>query len=80
MEEPENSLHPKAQRQLLAVLQDISQESQVIVTTHSPVFLERSKFENNIILTRTIKGNTIAKTFVFIQGGAGGGFRPLVTN
>ena len=63
MEEPENSLHPKAQRQLLAVLQDISKESQVIVTTHSPVFLERSKFENNIILTRTIKGNTIAKTF-----------------
>lgn len=63
MEEPENSLHPKAQRQLLAVLQDISRESQVIVTTHSPVFLERSKFENNIILTRTIQGNTIAKTF-----------------
>ena len=63
MEEPENSLHPKAQRQLLAVLQQISQQSQVIVTTHSPVFLERSKFENNIILTRTIKGNTIAKTF-----------------
>ena len=63
MEEPENSLHPKAQRQLLAVLQDISHKSQVIVTTHSPVFLERSKFENNIILTRTIKGNTIAKTF-----------------
>ena len=63
MEEPENSLHPKAQRQLLSVLQDISNESQVIVTTHSPVFLERSKFENNIILTRTIKGNTVAKTF-----------------
>lgn len=63
MEEPENSLHPKAQRQLLAVIQDISKHSQVIVTTHSPVFLERSKFENNIILTRTIKGNTIAKSF-----------------
>jgi len=63
MEEPENSLHPKAQRQLLSVIQDISNESQVIVTTHSPVFLERSKFENNIILTRTINGNTVAKTF-----------------
>jgi putative ATP-dependent endonuclease of OLD family len=63
MEEPENSLHPKAQRQLLSVLQQISSVSQVIVTTHSPVFLERSKFENNIILTRTVKGNTIAKTF-----------------
>jgi len=63
MEEPENSLHPKAQRQLLSVLYDISRESQVIVTTHSPVFIERSKFENNIILTRTSKGNTVAKTF-----------------
>lgn len=62
MEEPENSLHPKAQRQLLSVLQQISYMSQVIVTTHSPVFLDRSKFENNILLTRTVKGNTIAKT------------------
>lgn len=63
MEEPENSLHPKAQRQLLSVIQDISKESQVICTTHSPVFLERSRFENNIILTRTANGNTVAKTF-----------------
>lgn len=63
MEEPENSLHPKAQRQLLSVLQEISKESQVIVTTHSPVFIERSKFESNVILNRTMKGNTVAKTF-----------------
>jgi len=63
MEEPENSLHPKAQRQLLSVIQEISNESQVIVTTHSPVFIDRSKFENNILLTRTSKGNTVAKTF-----------------
>ena len=63
MEEPENSLHPKAQRQLLTVLHQISHQSQVIVTTHSPVFIERSKFENNILLTRTMNGNTIAKTF-----------------
>ena len=27
------------------------------------MFIDRSKFENNIILTRTSKGNTIAKTF-----------------
>ena len=63
MEEPENSLHPKAQRQLLSVLQEISGESQVIVTTHSPVFLERTKFESNVFLTRTTKGNTVAKSF-----------------
>lgn len=63
MEEPENSLHPKAQRQLLSVIQEISLGSQVIVTTHSPVFIDRSKFENNILLTRTSNGNSVAKTF-----------------
>ena len=63
MEEPENSLHPKAQRQLLSVIQDISKDSQVIVTTHSPVFIDRSKYENNVLLTRTTNGNTITKTF-----------------
>ena len=63
MEEPENSLHPKAQRQLLNVIQEISASTQVIVTTHSPVFIDRSKFESNILLTRTLSGNTIAKVF-----------------
>lgn len=63
MEEPENSLHPKAQRHLLSVIQEISKTSQVILTTHSPVFIERTKFENNIILTRQTSGSTIAKTF-----------------
>lgn len=63
MEEPENSLHPKAQSQLLSVIRDISEKSQVIVTTHSPVFIERTNFENNIYLSRTMNGNTIVKTF-----------------
>ncbi|MGI9306499.1 MAG: ATP-dependent nuclease [Gammaproteobacteria bacterium] len=63
MEEPENSLHPKAQRQLLSVIQDISEKSQVLVTTHSAVFIDRTKYENNILFTRTKNGNTIAKVF-----------------
>lgn len=63
MEEPENSLHPKAQRQLLGVIQEISDSNQVIVTTHSPVFIDRSRYESNILLTRKSAGNTVAKTF-----------------
>jgi predicted ATP-dependent endonuclease of OLD family len=63
MEEPENSLHPKAQRQLLSVINSISVASQVIITTHSPVFIDRTKYESNIWLTRTADGSTIAKTF-----------------
>jgi putative ATP-dependent endonuclease of OLD family len=63
MEEPENSLHPKAQRQLLSVIQQLSAKSQVIVTTHSPVFIDRARYENNILMTRTASGNSVAKTF-----------------
>lgn len=63
MEEPENSLHPKAQRQLFSVIQDISQSIQVIVTSHSPVFIDRSSFESNILLSRALSGITLAKTF-----------------
>ncbi|RBP52992.1 ATP-dependent nuclease [Arenicella xantha] len=63
MEEPENSLHPKAQRQLLSVIQEISENTQVIVTTHSPVFIDRSKYESNVLLSRTIQGNTVSRSF-----------------
>ena len=63
LEEPENSLHPKAQRQLLSVIQDISESTQVLVTTHSPVFIDRSNYESNILFTRTAGGNTKAKVF-----------------
>lgn len=37
-EEPELYLHPRAQRQLMAALEDFSQDHQVLVTTHSPGF------------------------------------------
>jgi putative ATP-dependent endonuclease of the OLD family len=63
MEEPENSLHPKAQRQLLSVLQEVGEKAQVVVTTHSPVFIERTKFESNILINRTQSGSSVAKTF-----------------
>lgn len=56
LEEPENSLHPKAQRQLLAVLLELSAANQVICTTHSPVFIERTQFESNVLITRKKMG------------------------
>ncbi|MCQ9172442.1 ATP-dependent endonuclease [Corynebacterium amycolatum] len=37
-EEPELYLHPQAQRQLMAALETVSREHQVLVTTHSPGF------------------------------------------
>ena len=62
LEEPENSLHPKAQRNLFSVIQDLSEDAQVLVTTHSPVFIDRTRYESNILFSIKKEG-TVAKTF-----------------
>ena len=67
IEEPENSLHPRGQREMLWALQDLARTAQVICTTHSSVFLDLGQLEDNIVLSRTAKGNTVARTF---QGGS----------
>ena len=63
LEEPENSLHPKAQYNLLNVVQQISNDSQVFVTTHSTVFIDKTEYENNILFTMQQSGSTMARTF-----------------
>lgn len=64
LEEPENSLHPKAQRQLFAAIQGLAEKTQTIVTTHSAVFIDRANYGGNIWLTRNPKtGGTQARPF-----------------
>jgi len=58
IEEPENSLHPRAQREMRWAMQDFSRKSQVICTTHSPVFLDLGRMEDNIVLRRKSDGST----------------------
>lgn len=38
IEEPETYLHPSAQEDLLTALRDLSDDNQIIITTHSPIF------------------------------------------
>ncbi len=38
IEEPETYLHPSAQEDLLAAFRDLSDDNQIIITTHSPIF------------------------------------------
>ena len=63
IEEPENSLHPRGQREMLWALQSLSKTAQVICTTHSSVFVDLGRLEDNVVLTRTSKGNTIPRSF-----------------
>lgn len=50
LEEPESHLHPKAIHNLKKVLYEISNTSQVIITTHSPIMIERLNLKQNIIV------------------------------
>lgn len=52
IEEPELHLHPEAQEELAKTLKSIAETHQVILTTHSPVLVNRSNFESNIVVRK----------------------------
>jgi len=52
IEEPEAHLHPRAIHQLRSVLQDIASRQQVVLTTHSPLLINRSEISSNVIVDR----------------------------
>lgn len=39
IDEPEQSLHPQAQRALLEVISEYSSDRQIVIATHSPIFV-----------------------------------------
>lgn len=51
VEEPESHLHPGAIHQLRAVLLEVAEEHQVILTTHSPILVRRDAPSSNILVT-----------------------------
>jgi putative ATP-dependent endonuclease of OLD family len=53
LEEPESHLHPTAIRQLRTVLMELSTRYQVVVTTHNPIFTNRSNVHQNIIVSKS---------------------------
>src|SRR5690606_2546978 len=50
VEEPEAHLHPGAVHQLSRILNEIAVTDQVIVTTHSPIFVNRASARGNILV------------------------------
>ena len=51
IEEPESHLHPAAIHQVNDIIQSIAETSQVIITTHNPLFVDRINIKSNIIVT-----------------------------
>lgn len=50
IEEPESHLHPNAIHELRGVLQNIAEKQQVIISTHCPLFVDRTHINANIIV------------------------------
>ncbi|MEO8399792.1 MAG: AAA family ATPase, partial [Ignavibacteriaceae bacterium] len=62
IEEPESHLHPKAIHEVKEVLNELKKNHQIVLTTHNPLFIDRSSIKSNIIVNnkkaypaRTIK-------------------------
>lgn len=50
IEEPESHLHPAAIHQLNEIIKTLEENNQIILTTHNPLFVDRSDIKSNIIV------------------------------
>ena len=62
IDEPELSLHPKWQQQIIKVYQNIGKNNQIIVATHSPHILGSVPSENIIILSKNEENKIVPIT------------------
>ena len=68
IEEPENDLHPRLLAGLAEEFRDASSRSQIIVTTHSPFFINGLRPSELWVLYRDEEGFTQAQCAVHMQG------------
>ncbi len=60
VEEPENGLHPSAIRDVMTLLREVSQRTQVIIATHSPIVIGELATNEVTVLRRDENGvNTV---------------------
>jgi len=52
VEEPESHLHPSAIHELRRVLNELTERHQVVVSTHCPLFVDRTTVASNIIVNK----------------------------
>jgi predicted ATP-dependent endonuclease of OLD family len=50
IEEPESHLHPGAMHSLREVIDKLTHDNQVVLTTHSPLFVDRGSISRNIVI------------------------------
>jgi len=58
LEEPERNLHPELMNKLVEMANEVSEERQVIMTTHNPELVKHSKLNAIMLAQRTEEGYT----------------------
>lgn len=53
IEEPESHLHPGAMHSLREVIETLTSNNQVVLTTHCPLFVDRASIGRNILIDRS---------------------------
>ena len=61
IEEPETNLHPGAQRALLAQLREWASDRLFVLSTHSPVFLDRASTTSTVFLVERARGESTVR-------------------
>jgi len=57
IDEPELSLHPAYQKKIMELFNEFSQNRQIIISTHSPYFVDAVAITNGAYLYRTVKNS-----------------------
>lgn len=63
IDEPELSLHPSLQKRVLKYLAEYAKDRQIVITTHSPYFVNFDYLINGARLFRTVKENNLIKIY-----------------
>ena len=64
IDEPELSLHPATQKRLMSVLLEYSSTRQIILSTHSPYFIDLNSIANGGRIIRVVKENHSTKCYI----------------
>jgi len=67
IDEPELSVHPAMQKRLLELLLDYSKDYQIIISTHSPYFIDWNAIINGAKLIRIVKEDKNSKCYEISQ-------------
>lgn len=59
IEEPESHLHPAAVYDVRTELRNLSRSSQVILSTHSPIMVQRDKMRSNVLVCNTTEAGVV---------------------